>query len=241
MFFADNNNDSIYNIIINLFILIISLKNKLYQDYLKIILKKICIIVPYLLYYASVAQLVEHYLAKVIVEGSNPFTRFLSLFVKIIKMSKIKFFNRNSIEQVEESDELAPRFPFEGLLPVITLAHQTGEPLMLGFMNEEALKQTIELGEAVYFSRTRQALWHKGKTSGLIQKVTEILIDDDQDAIVLRVKVHGKASCHVGYRSCFYRSISFGENCSNKLTFTENKKVFDPKKVYGDTPNPTIL
>ena len=156
-------------------------------------------------------------------------------------MSKISFFNRESIEQVEESNELAPRFPFNGLLPVITLDHKTQEPLMMGFMNEEALKQTIELGEAVYFSRTRQALWHKGKTSGLIQKVKEILIDDDQDAIVLRVEVNGGASCHVGYRSCFYRSIPFGKNCSNQLTFTEDKKVFDPKEIYGDAPNPTIV
>ena len=113
---------------------------------------------------------------------------------------------------------------------------------MQGYMNEEAFKKTISLGEAVYYSRSRKTLWHKGKTSGLVQNIKEIRIDDDQDCVWLRVDVQGGASCHVGYRSCFYRSVPFGENNSSTvLKFEEKEKVFDPKEVYGDAPNPTKL
>ncbi|MDH3738568.1 MAG: phosphoribosyl-AMP cyclohydrolase, partial [Alphaproteobacteria bacterium] len=103
-----------------------------------------------------------------------------------------------------------------------------------------ALEKTIQTGEAHYWSRSRQALWHKGATSGLIQKVVEIRIDDDQDAVWLRCDVQGGASCHVGYRSCFFRSVPVGAT-TGKLTFEETEKVFDPKDVYGDAPNPTKL
>ena len=117
---------------------------------------------------------------------------------------------------------------------------------MQGYMNQEALLKTIELGEAVYYSRSRKVLWHKGKTSGLVQTVKELRIDDDQDCIWLRVDVSGGASCHVGYRSCFYRSIPFGSQLNEPvkkidLAFEEDHKVFDPKDVYGDAPNPTKL
>ena len=157
-------------------------------------------------------------------------------------MTEIKFEKRKSIEQVEESTELAPKFDQDGLIPVVTTDFSSGEVLMQGYMNEEALKKTISLGEAVYYSRSRQTLWHKGKTSGLVQTVKEIRIDDDQDCVWLRVDVQGGASCHVGYRSCFYRSVPFGENSSSRiLKFEEKEKVFDPKKVYGDAPNPTKL
>ena len=158
-------------------------------------------------------------------------------------MFDIKFKNRKSIEQVEESTDLAPKFDNNGLIPVVTTDYSSGEMLMQGYMNEEALKKTISLGEAVYYSRSRKAIWHKGKTSGLIQTIKEIRIDDDQDCIWLRVDVKGGASCHVGYRSCFYRSVPFGHQQSSeqKLTFEEKEKVFDPKKIYGNTPNPTKL
>ena len=157
-------------------------------------------------------------------------------------MSEIKFEKRKTIEQVEESTELAPKFDQDGLIPVVTTDFSSGEVLMQGYMNEEALKKTINLGEAVYYSRSRQTLWHKGKTSGLVQTVKEIRIDDDQDCVWLRVDVQGGASCHVGYRSCFYRSVPFGENSASRiLKFEEKEKVFDPKKVYGDAPNPTKL
>jgi phosphoribosyl-AMP cyclohydrolase len=157
-------------------------------------------------------------------------------------MNEIKFEKRKTIEQVEESNELAPKFDQDGLIPVVTTDFSSGEVLMQGYMNEEALKKTINLGEAVYYSRSRQTLWHKGKTSGLVQTVKEIRIDDDQDCVWLRVDVQGGASCHVGYRSCFYRSVPFGENSHTTiLKFEEKEKVFDPKKVYGDAPNPTKL
>ena len=156
-------------------------------------------------------------------------------------MNDINFEKRISIKQVEESTELAPKFDQDGLIPVVTTDYNSGEVLMQGYMNKESLKQTITLGEAVYFSRSRKALWHKGKTSGLIQKIREIRIDDDQDCVWLRVEVKGGASCHVGYRSCFYRSVPFGKSGSSVLRFEEKEKVFDPKKVYGDAPNPTKL
>ena len=157
-------------------------------------------------------------------------------------MSDIKFEKRKTIEQVEESTELAPKFDQDGLIPVVTTDFSSGEVLMQGYMNEEALKKTISLGEAVYYSRSRQTLWHKGKTSGLVQTIKEIRIDDDQDCVWLRVNVQGGASCHVGYRSCFYRSVPFGDNSHTTiLKFEEKEKVFDPKKVYGDAPNPTKL
>ena len=157
-------------------------------------------------------------------------------------MSDIKFEQRKTIEQVEESTELAPKFDHDGLIPVVTTDFISGEVLMQGYMNEEAFKKTISLGEAVYYSRSRKTLWYRGKTSGLVQKIKEIRIYDDQDCVWLRVDVQGGASCHVGYRSCFYRSVPFGENCtSTLLKFEEEEKVFDPKEVYGDAPNPTKL
>ncbi len=154
------------------------------------------------------------------------------------------FGERTSVEAVEEGTCLAPKFGEDGLIPAVTTDYQTGELLMLGYMNEEALAKTIETGEAHYFSRSRQVLWHKGGTSGLVQRVAELRIDDDQDAIWLRVHVGGEASCHVGYRSCFYRSIPLGRpEVDGPLTlkFEETEKAFDPTAVYGDAPNPTKL
>ena len=158
-------------------------------------------------------------------------------------MIEINFKKRVNIKQVEESTDLAPRFDESGLIPVVTSDYLSGEVLMQGYMNEESFKKSIEIGEAVYYSRSRKTLWHKGKTSGLIQIIKEIRIDDDQDCVWLRVDVKGGASCHVGYRSCFYRSVPFGDKQkeSQKLEFEEKEKVFDPKKVYGDAPNPTKL
>ena len=149
---------------------------------------------------------------------------------------------RVSIEQVEESAELAPKFDEHGLIPAVTTDFASGELLMVGYMNAEALKRTIRSGEAHYFSRSRQAIWHKGATSGLVQTVRELLIDDDQDCVWLRVEVAGSgASCHVGYRSCFYRRVPTGSDGDIELEFTETEKTFDPVAVYGDAPNPTKL
>lgn len=160
----------------------------------------------------------------------------------------VRFQDRETIEQVEEGNDLAPKFDARGLITVVTTDADSGELLMQGYMNEEALRLTITTGEAHYFSRSRQVLWHKGATSGLVQAVRELLIDDDQDCIWLRVDVAGGASCHVGYRSCFYRKVPVGGDYAQQqddgkidLVWTETEKVFDPKDVYGDAPNPTIL
>ena len=128
--------------------------------------------------------------------------------------------------------------------PCVTMHHETREVLMFAFMNEEALKLTISTGLAHYWSRSRKKLWKKGESSGMFQKIERMLIDDDQDCVVIEVsltepKAGGtEASCHVGYRSCFYRQVPIGEGDSKReLQFIENEKAFDPKAVYGDAPN----
>ncbi|NEQ44685.1 MAG: phosphoribosyl-AMP cyclohydrolase [Leptolyngbya sp. SIOISBB] len=157
------------------------------------------------------------------------------------------FVARTSVEAVEEGMFLAPKFDAHGLIPVITTDAATGEVLMHAYMNEAALLKTLETGEAHYYSRSRQQLWHKGATSGLVQTVQQLLIDDDQDCLWMKVTVAGSgASCHVGYRSCFYRQISPGVGRLEAdqpvaLALTEPAKTFDPIAVYGDAPNPTQL
>jgi phosphoribosyl-AMP cyclohydrolase len=158
--------------------------------------------------------------------------------------SKI-FGTRKTIEQVEEGREFAPKFDTNGLIPAVTTDFTSGELLMHSYMNAEALALTIATGEAHYYSRSRQAIWHKGATSGLVQTVRELKIDDDQDCVWLRVDVHGGASCHVGYRSCFYRTVPVGDTARDgqplPLEFTEHEKVFDPEIVYPGVENPTKL
>ena len=152
------------------------------------------------------------------------------------------FGKRESVAVVEEGDVLAPRFE-HGVLPVVTTDAATGEVLMVAVMNAEAFGKTLETGEAYYWSRSRQCLWHKGETSGQTQKVLEMRIDDDQDALWLKVEVQGSGgSCHLGYRSCFYREILVGSRERPvRLVRRENKKLFDPDKIYKDLPNPTRL
>ena len=159
-------------------------------------------------------------------------------------MVESSFAKRVSVEQVEEGHELAPKFDEHGLIAAVTTDSKTGDVLMLGYMNAEALAKTIETGEAHYWSRSRKVLWHKGATSGLVQKVVDLRIDDDQDAVWLKVEVAGSgASCHVGYMSCFYRSIPTGQapKPELELQYQESSKTFDPTEVYGDAPNPTKL
>ena len=149
---------------------------------------------------------------------------------------------RVSVFEVEEGTTLSPKFDENGLIPVITTDNKSGEVLMHGYMNEEALLLTIQKKEAYYWSRSRKSIWHKGKTSGLTQQVKGIRIDDDQDAILLMVDVMGiGASCHVGYRSCFYRSVHIDGNNNVELKFEEDEKVFDPEVVYDGHENPTKL
>jgi len=157
---------------------------------------------------------------------------------------QLMFKKRHSIKEVEEGKYLSPKFDEKGLIPVITADFKTGDILMHGYMNDESLKRTIETKEAHYWSRSRKKIWHKGRISGFVQIVKEIRIDDDQDSIWLLVDIGDGASCHVGYRSCFYRSIPLGKIKNMKeieIKFKDDKKIFDPKKIYKDEPNPTKL
>ena len=154
------------------------------------------------------------------------------------------FKKRENVADIEEGNLLSPKFNNDGLIPVITTDFKTKEVLMQGFMNSEALKKTIETKEAHYWSRSRKEVWHKGETSGFVQKVVEMRIDDDQDSIWMSVDIGDGASCHVGYKSCFYRSITLGKIESTekvKIDFKEKKKKFDPEVVYKNKPNPTKI
>ena len=154
------------------------------------------------------------------------------------------FKKRENVADIEEGNLLSPKFNNDCLIPVIATDFKTKEVLMQGFMNSEALKKTIETKEAHYWSRSRKEVWHKGETSGFVQKVVEMRIDDDQDSIWMSVDIGDGASCHVGYKSCFYRSITLGkiENTEKvKIDFKEKKKKFDPEVVYKNKPNPTKI
>ena len=154
------------------------------------------------------------------------------------------FKKRDNIKEVEEGKYLEPKFDENGLIPVVATDIRTGDILMHGYMNDEAFKKTIETKEAHYWSRSKKKIWHKGEVSGYVQKIKEIRIDDDQDAVWLSVDIGSGASCHVGYRSCFYRSVPLGKIKNKKkikMQFKENKKKFDPKKIYKGEPNPTKL
>ena len=157
-------------------------------------------------------------------------------------MKKVIFAKRESVEQVEEGNFLAPKFDFDGIMPAVVTETSSGEVLMLGYMNAESLTKTIETKEAYYWSRSREVLWKKGDSSGMIHEVDEILIDDDQDSLLLKVTIKGLgASCHVGYKSCFYRSLQNVTEDGVKLEFTEDEKVFDPEIIYPGAENPTKL
>ncbi len=126
---------------------------------------------------------------------------------------------------LEEGTDFAPRFDADGLIPAIATDAGTGEILMFAWMNADALKHTLATGEAWYWSRSRNELWHKGATSGQIQKITEIRTDCDQDVILLKVVSEREGACHVGYRSCFYRSVHTDEDGQTRLVFEETGKV----------------
>jgi phosphoribosyl-AMP cyclohydrolase len=136
---------------------------------------------------------------------------------------------------IEEQPVFAPKFDAEGLIPAMAMDAHTKEPLMLAYMNEQSLLMTLQLGEAVYYSRSRQELWHKGATSGHVQKIVDIRTDCDQDALVLYVEQIGAGACHTGRSTCFYRSVDLesGKNPA-ALKFTESDLSFDPDTVYGD-------
>jgi phosphoribosyl-AMP cyclohydrolase len=142
---------------------------------------------------------------------------------------------RGDKDTIENGDLLMPKFDQDGLIVAVVTEAGTGEVLMVGYMNAEALKRTIDTGEAWYWSRSRQSFWKKGETSGQVQTVHEILTDCDQDALVLKVSVAGNgATCHVGYRSCFYRKVVRPESGSVHLERVEAERVYDPKDIYGE-------
>jgi phosphoribosyl-AMP cyclohydrolase len=130
----------------------------------------------------------------------------------------------------EEGLALKPKFDASGLLTCVATDAATGEVLMVAHMNEEALRKTIETGEGWYFSRSRQALWRKGETSGQTQRVIEIRMDCDQDAVWIRVEQVG-AACHTGRKSCFYRKVERNGGAA-QLRFVDAERLFDPKAVY---------
>ncbi|MGH6734879.1 MAG: phosphoribosyl-AMP cyclohydrolase [Methyloceanibacter sp.] len=134
----------------------------------------------------------------------------------------------------EEGTLFAPQFDSHGLLPVIVTSAKTGDVLMFAYMNAEALARSIETGEAHYWSRSREALWRKGETSGNAQRIVEMRTDCDQDVLWLKVEMTGaEASCHTGRKSCFYRAIPLKQGLSGSLVFVEAERQFDPEAVYG--------
>ncbi len=149
-------------------------------------------------------------------------------------MCKSRISERGDKETVETGDLLMPKYDVDGLIVTVVTNVASGEVLMVGYMNEEALRKTIDTGEAWYWSRSRQSFWKKGETSGQVQTVHEILTDCDQDALVLKVSVGGNgATCHVGYRSCFFRKIQTSPDGSVRLQNIEAERVYDPAEVYG--------
>jgi phosphoribosyl-AMP cyclohydrolase len=136
----------------------------------------------------------------------------------------------SEINDIEEGLTFQPRFDASGLVTCVATDAGTGEVLMVAHMNDEALRQTIATGEAWYFSRSRNALWRKGETSGHVQRVVEMRMDCDQDAVWIRVEQAG-AACHTGRRSCFYRKVTGGEG-GPRLSFVDADRLFDPAKVY---------
>ena len=145
----------------------------------------------------------------------------------------MKFSPRSDKQAIESSLGFAPKFDADGLIVAIAQDESTGEILMVAYMNEQSLAETLRLGEAVYYSRSRKEIWHKGLTSGHVQKVSAILTDCDQDALVLKVEQTGGGACHNGFRSCFYRTVIQPATDPATLRQSIEEKSYDPDAVYG--------
>src|SRR5438874_3467415 len=139
-----------------------------------------------------------------------------------------------SIDAIEEGRAFAPKFDADGLVVCVATDARSGDVLMVAHMNAEALQRTIATGETWYFSRSRRALWKKGETSGHVQRVVEMRIDCDQDAVWIKVEQVGAGACHTGRRSCFYRAVPVGQSGAVTLEFRDGEKLFDPKAVYDN-------
>ena len=137
-----------------------------------------------------------------------------------------------SSKEIEEGSAFSPKFDADGLITAVATDAKSGDVLMVAHMNAEAVAKTIASGEAWYFSRSRKALWKKGESSGHVQRVVELRVDCDQDALWLKVEQLGPGACHTGRRSCFYRSVPLGKAGSVTLEFRQAEKTFDPGKVY---------
>jgi phosphoribosyl-AMP cyclohydrolase len=133
---------------------------------------------------------------------------------------------------IEESLAFAPNFGADGLITAVVTDAMSGDVLMVAHMNAEALRKTIETGEAWYYSRSRKKLWKKGESSGHVQRVIELRVDCDQDALWLKVEQTGEGACHTGRRSCFYRAVPVGKTGAMTLEFRDGEKTFDPQQVY---------
>jgi len=138
-------------------------------------------------------------------------------------------------KEIEEGLALAPKFDRDGLVTVVATDVASGDLLMVAHMNAEALSRTVETGEAWYYSRSRQALWKKGESSGHVQRVVEMRVDCDQDAVWIKVEQGGPGACHTGRRSCFYRAVPLGQKGGVTLEFRDADKTFDPARVYDKT------
>ncbi|MGA7486215.1 MAG: phosphoribosyl-AMP cyclohydrolase [Xanthobacteraceae bacterium] len=144
------------------------------------------------------------------------------------------FAKPGSTEEVEEGFAFAPRFDADGLVTCVATDARSGDVLMVAHMDAQALQKTIATGEAWYFSRSRRALWRKGETSGHAQRVVEMRIDCDQDAVWIKVEQEGAGACHTGRRSCFYRAVPLGKGGTVTLEFRGGERMFDPKAVYEE-------
>ena len=141
---------------------------------------------------------------------------------------------RGSAAEIEEGLAFAPKFDAAGLIACVVTAVDSGDVLMVAHMNAEALARTLSTGEAWFYSRSRQALWKKGETSGHVMHVAEIRVDCDQDVLWLKVGAAGPGACHTGRRSCFYRAIvRSAPDAPLTLAFRDDERVFDPANVYG--------
>jgi len=140
-----------------------------------------------------------------------------------------------SINAIEEGRAFTPKFNADGLVVCVATDARSGDVLMVAHMNAEALQRTIATGEAWYFSRSRGALWRKGEASGHRQRVLEMRVDCDQDAVWIRVEQEGAGACHTGRRSCFYRAVPLGRSGAVSLEFRDAERTFDPHVVYGKT------
>lgn len=136
--------------------------------------------------------------------------------------------------EIEEGLSLLPKFDADGLVTAVVTDIVNGDVLMVAHMNAEAVAKTIETGEAWYFSRSRRKLWKKGESSGHGQRVVELRVDCDQDALWLKVEQSGPGACHTGRRSCFYRAAPLGQKGAVKLEFRAAGKTFDPNAVYAE-------